>query len=390
MFACAPVLCCSDAGSASNPTASEGGGSDDASGSLGASSDATAPDGVGSETSTDSGVAVDARAPDGSPDAGSPPPAYCATNPWMGLETCGWPGPKNTGYDLSQCPGGQLTPMGSSALPMPVIEINKDGTIIRCMSIAGELHITAKNVTVENSYVSYNSGKLGTAANGTAPIVVDDGASATIDHVEINGLDGVHACIWHQGTSMAAHYVNCYGVDDGIFSWADTGYSQTTGDNFTIDNSYFHDFTTATSNGHEDGYQTEGAANGVIQHNTYQMTTAADSAVAIWDSLKDSSNITVEDNLLEGGGASVYADDYNPSETSPQGGFSVTNVVFKNNTFSTHVAPCVGQYFIWYSRPAEPYGGGPTDGWHRMGNVVLETGENVDNGNPHANGHLCT
>jgi hypothetical protein len=306
----------------------------------------------------------------------------------MGLEACGWPGPKNTGPDLSKCPNG-LAMMGSMQMPMPVIELDQPGATVSCAQIYGELHITAQNVTVQNVSIAYNSGKTGEAANGTAPIVVDDGGSAVIDHVGINGLVGVHACIWHQGTSMEAHYVNCYGVDDGIFSWADTGYSPTTGDNFTIDNSYFHDFRTATSIGHEDGYQTEGASTGEIRHNTYDLTTAADSCVAIWDSLKDSSNITVEDNLMAGGGAAVYADDYSPSETSPQGGFSVTNVVFKNNVLSTHVSPCVGQFFVWYSRPAEPYGGGPTDGWHRMGNAVLETGENVDNGNPHVNGQLC-
>jgi hypothetical protein len=242
---------------------------------------------------------------------------------------------------------------------------------------------------VKNSIVRYDSGKSGTAANGTAVIVVDDGASATIDHVEVDGKNGVHACIWHQGTSMTAQAVNCHGINDGIFSWADTSFSPTTGDNFTIADSWFHDFTSRTANGHIDGYQTEGASNGVIRHNTYQMTTEADSAVAIWDSLKSSSDILVENNLIEGGGASVYADDYSPSESSPQGGFSVTNITFTDNVFSTHVAPCVGAFFAWYARPNEPYGGGPTDGWHRSGNTVLETGENIDRGNPQVNGQLC-
>ena len=33
---------------------------------------------------------------------------------------------------------------------------------------------------------------------------------------------------------------------------------------------------------------------------------------------------------------------------------------------------------------------GPTDGWKRTGNTVIETGENIDNGNPHlSNGSVC-
>ena len=84
----------------------------------------------------------------------------------------------------------------------------------------------------------------------------------------------------------------------------------TTGDDFTVKDSYFHGFTTVTANGHEDGYQTEGAGNGLIEHNTYRMTTVADSAIAIWDSLKTSRNITVVGDLITGGGFAVYADDY--------------------------------------------------------------------------------
>ena len=39
-------------------------------------------------------------------------PSSCAnpSSPWGSLEACGWPGPANTGFNLSQCPGGALTP----------------------------------------------------------------------------------------------------------------------------------------------------------------------------------------------------------------------------------------------------------------------------------------
>jgi hypothetical protein len=274
--------------------------------------------------------------------------------------------------------------MGASS--MPTIEINQTGQIVECANVQGKLHITAKDVIIRNSYVAYDSGKKGEAANATAAIMVDDGASATVDHVEINGLEGSHACIWHQGQSMVARYVDCYGVDDGIFTWAS---SSTAGDGFTIEDSYFHDLTPLTANGHMDGFQTEGAKNGTIRHNTYAMSVDGTSAIAIWNSLKSSSDILIENNLLAGGGATIYAEDYNPSEPSPQGGFSVTNIRFERNVFSTRVSPCVGKYFVWYARPQYPYGGGPTDGWNRTGNVVRETGENVDTGNPHVNGQLC-
>ena len=323
-------------------------------------------------------------------------PTYCATGGsqlWANLSSCGWPDASNTGPILSQCPGGQLT--NNSGKLTRTITVTAPNTVISCENITGQLDIKATGVTIENSVVSSSSGKNGLAANGTSSIFVEDGASATIDNVKINGNNREHACIWDQGTSLKVEAINCYGIDDGIFSWADTAFSQTTGDNFLISDSYFHDFTTKTANGHEDGYQTEGAANGLIQHNTYQMTTAADSAIGIWDSLKTSSNITVTDNLITGGGFAIYAEDYNPgdgapNDPSPVGGYSDTNISFINNDFSTYASGCVGYYGVWFTRSSwPPYFGGPTDGWHRSGNKVLETGQNIDNGNPSQNGTLC-
>jgi hypothetical protein len=315
-------------------------------------------------------------------------PAECAQGGaylWGHLESCGWPGPANTGPVTSQCPGGTLSVNGGSATR--TIHVTSSGASISCENITGCLSIEAPNVTVSNVQIACSSGATGEAANGTGVIKVQDGASATITDVAIDGMDGVHACIWHQGTAMSADAVNCHGVDDGIFSWADTGYAATTGDHFTIKNSYFHDFTVKTSNGHIDGYQTEGAGNGLINHNTYYMTSdnnnGTDSAIAIWDSLKNSHDITVSDNLIAGGGFSIYGEDYSPSESNPSGGFTVTNIAFTGNRFSTALFGCVGYFGVWFPR------GAPTDGWRRSGNTVLETSADVDSGNPSYQGRPC-
>jgi hypothetical protein len=327
---------------------------------------------------------------------GETAPAYCRSGGrglWAHLAACGWPGPGSTGPRLAQCPRHRLIPRGRRL--GHAIVIRKANAVISCQQIRGMLHIEARNVTIRNSAITSSSGAKGPAANGTAAIYVADGASAAIDNVTINGDDGVHACIWHQGVRLAVRAVNCYGADDGVFSWADTGYSRTTGDNFTIRDSYFHGFTHKTANGHEDGYQTEGASHGLIAHNTYQMTISADSAIAIWDARKNSGDITVTGNLIAGGGFAVYAEDSSPGDgspgsRSPAGGFRVTGIRFVNNVFSTAAAGCVGQFGVWFTRPAwQVYHGGPTDGWHRHGNRVLETGENIDAHNPHKAGTLC-
>jgi hypothetical protein len=333
--------------------------------------------------------------------AGGSVPAQCASGGsylWANLATCGWPSATNTGYRLSAC-GGSLSPSTLTANANGVIRISQDNLTISCQNISGCLYIDATNVKISDSKVTACDGtKLAndpymssdSAANGTGTVKIADGASANLDHNEFNGRNLVHACIWHGGEEMTATFNNCYGMNDGIFSWADTGYSPTSGDHFTITDNYLHGFTTATSNGHIDGYQTEGAANGLIRHNTIDVTQNQDSTIAIWNSLKSSANITIDNNLLAGGGFAVYAEDYSPSEASPSGGYSVTNIQITNNKFSTFHYGCVGGWGTWYYRPSLLYGGGPTDGWRRSGNVVLETGENIDAGNPHNGGSLCS
>jgi CubicO group peptidase (beta-lactamase class C family) len=96
-----------------------------------------------------------------------------------------------------------------------------------------------------------------------------------------------------------------------------------------------------------------------------------------------SADITVADNLLAGGGFTVYAEDYSPSEASPAGGYTVTGVTFTNNRFSNVHYGCVGGFGVWFPR------GAPSDGWRRSGNTVLETGQNVDAGNPTSGGRTC-
>jgi hypothetical protein len=305
---------------------------------------------------------------------------------------------------MSQCPNG-LKAVGTSKTS--TITITAANTVINCEKITGGLQITAQNVTIKNSIISYDGG----GAGGSGVININDGASATVDHVELNGLNHTHACIWDEGvkgtalpSSMVAQNVNCHNVNDGIFSWWWPQDSHMgAGSDFIIQDSYFHDFTENAANGHIDGYQTEGAQNGVITHNTYKMQRTPndvdvsgggmDSAIAIWNDFNQSTptgliatNFQVSNNLIGGGGFAIYAEDYSPTDGigGAAGGDQLTNVVFTNNKFSTGIeGKCVGSYAIWFYRPTwTPYFGGPTDGWHRTGNVILETGMNVDSGNP--------
>ena len=162
-----------------------------------------------------------------------------------------------------------------------------------------------------------------------------------------------------------------------------------------MENTYIYNLNAVESNGHWDGYQTEGAANVTLRHNTFRTLPEGTSAIAFWNGQKTTDNALVEDNLIKGGGFSVYAQDYSPSEASPAGGYTMTNMRFLNNKFSNVDSGCVGDYGVWFFRSSWTYQGGPTGNWGangnvRTGNKVIETGASVDNANPTVNGVLCS
>jgi hypothetical protein len=294
----------------------------------------------------------------------------CKTAVWQNLAACGWPGPGNT---------GPATGTGVTRTIAGGYVVTTDGTVIDGWKIDGGVQVRAKNVVIRNSWITMSAG----GASGTGVVNINPGASATIEHSRLDGLNATHTCIWHVGSSMTARFNECTGVNDGIFTWAATEGVDGTGDNFDIQDNWLHGFTTQAANGHVDGFQTEGTKNGVIRHNTFDVSQDQDSGIAIWNGRKSTDNVLVDQNLVAGGGFAIYAEDYSPSEASPGGGYSLTNVRFTRNVFSTVHYGCVGYWGVWYPR------GAPTDAWVRSGNYALESGQNVDNGNPTSGGQLC-
>ena len=284
----------------------------------------------------------------------------CVKAVWRSLVACGWPGLGNTGHDA-----------GTVLKSTPSRTITVDGTIISGEKIVGGLVIAAKNVTVKNSWIIESAGGV----NASGVIKIEPGASATLLNNTLDGSNATHAGIWYEGVNLIARRNHIVGVNDGIFVWD--------ADNFTIADNYLHQFTTAAGNGHIDGFQTEGASHGIIRHNVFDISQEQNAAVAIWNGRRDSDDIVVDNNLMAGSGFAVYAQDYSPSEANPAGGFSVTNIRFLNNMFSTARFPCVGNWGVWYPR------GAPTDRWRRRGNRVLETWESIDTRNPSVDGFEC-
>ncbi|MDB5184303.1 MAG: clumping factor [Candidatus Saccharibacteria bacterium] len=342
---------------------------------------------------------------------------------WSHLEACGWPGPTNTG------------PIANTTLAVGVNgerDITTSNTTLQNETFSGNIviggtaskNVPVSNVTVKNVLLNFQ----GKGSAGNSAIRITSAASnVKIQNVRVVGGGKVHLCISTKGHDITIQAVDCSGTEDGLGSIDSSDMTAETASNMTIKDNYFHDFipkefnspdygsdgktnNCKRSNGHVDGFQVAAGKNITLSHNTWNVTLNSraytvtpgdpnyvcpdttdrkpyadgfpDSVMAIWSAYGDLDNVKVDTNLIAGGGFVFYAYDRSPSGDNPVGGYSTTNINIDNNRFSNYFYECIGTHGLYFYNTAQPYLGGPTDGWRRSGNTVIEKGLNVDSGNP--------
>lgn len=205
--------------------------------------------------------------------------------------------------------------------------------------------VTANNVTFSNCKIVY-TGSL--AADGIAAFFIANGVTGTqLLDCEIDGQSNVERAVKGYD-SINVQRCHIHHAGNGV----------EVATSVTVQDSYLHDIvTTPTTSWHADGIQTgEGAVSNVlIQHNTVLLPGDETGAINIIDNSGTFaySNITVDNNLLAGGGYTVYIN-----------AGTLTNVSATNNHFSTRYFSRVGNFNAWYN----------TTGITRTGNVIDETG----------------
>jgi hypothetical protein len=245
-----------------------------------------------------------------------------ATNPLNARSHLGYPDATDTGV-----------PAGTSLKPTVGFTAGTNNAVYDGLDIRGTVTVTATNVTIKNSKIR-DVGFFG---------VDVEGGSVTLQNVEIDcGGPGSKGIL---NGGFTAFRVNIHNCEDGVF--ADQG--------FTIRDSYIHDLATSPVS-HNDGIQSADAINVTIVHNTIYGTDT--SAVNLNQNTGGplAQNALVKDNLLAGGGWTLYC----PAEAS-------TNVQIADNAFSTKFFPKVGGF-------------GPATDCGRViqsGNVYHETGEPI-------------
>ena len=149
-------------------------------------------------------------------------------------------------------------------------------------------------------------------------LIQGNATGVTIENCTINGIGTNNAGsngIWDfGGGSNTFLRNNVFNVENGIVP----------GNNDLVQDNYIHDLN-ASGSPHYDGIQIDGPENNItIEHNTVINQNGWTSAVMIVDDIGSVSNINVDNNLLIGGGFTVYDD-------ARTAGNTITNVSFTNN-----------------------------------------------------------
>jgi hypothetical protein len=233
-------------------------------------------------------------------------------------------------------------PAGTTLKPSGGLVLSTPGQVVSGLDINGSVDIQASNVTLENCIIHVTDP---TAYWG---VIVRDGLGVLIKNCTIIG-PGSSATTQVSGVNIMGGQVT---IDSCNISQVGHGVDVGSGPT-VVENSYIHDLNSNPSS-HYDGIYFGGGGGPdfslLIQNNSIINSHGWTSAVFLQNTFGPVNNVTVNDNLLVGGGYTVYAD-------ATRGGGPFSNVSFTNNHLGT------GQYGYTSFRSYNPvYTGNIDDG----------------------------
>jgi hypothetical protein len=230
---------------------------------------------------------------------------------------CGYPDVESVGVT----PGTQLTAVSG------VVTLGKAGQVYENKVVTGSIVVTAPNVTIRNvrlidtdPYYAISVKNQNSWENTQANL--------TLDHVEINmnGKLNIKGIAFNGYTARNVFFHN--GAD-----CAHMGENVTIQDSLCVDgpdaNNDGMPDSTAFCNGtdHFDGFQSDGGNNILVRHNTLRNPCSQTSNILLSSNTSHISNATIDNNLLAGGGYSLYCAGMASAGT-------VTNIIATNNRFA--------------------------------------------------------
>jgi hypothetical protein len=254
------------------------------------------------------------------------------------LDACGFPSPDTTGV-----PGGtHLTPSGA-------ITAGTAGQVINGLAVSGGITVTANNVTIENSDIA-------DANSSSGAITIAGGVTGTV--VKYDTIHGTNNTSGALAWAVADNSGNINSVTvDHVYNYNGDRILQGPG---TVTNSY------AIGNGNISGehYENVYLGNGAVKldHNTFLMPHNQTATIFLSSDFGSLGPATITNNLLAGGGYTIYGD-----ATNIGSGFNPPETV-TGNRFSKLYYPNCGNYGIDDYMPSS---------YTWSGNVWDDTGQPV-------------
>jgi len=245
--------------------------------------------------------------------------------------TCGYPDATNTGVPatavLQTVPGQVSSGPGWAYEKAGYVEVFGNGATLSDLYIPYNVDVSASGVTIDDVKVATSgTGSFGISLRHTSDVTIENSdiySPAGDDRLQY-GIDDVYA-----------DSANTVIKDDQIHDTAD-GIQINEGD---VAGNYIYDMK-ADSRDHVDGLlSTSGStpANPLtISGNTILNPVDQTSDIALYQDFGPQGNATVKNNLLAGGGYSIYAGDSGPA--------TPTNIVITGNRFSPRYYPTGGAY----------------------------------------------
>lgn len=278
----------------------------------------------------------------------------CASKP----SSCGYPDATNTGVPsgktLISVPGQATSGTGWHYDSRGWIAVDGDGAVLDGISTTASIDVTASNVTIKNSRIVVSGETWGIALRHAKNVTIQSSEIAGPAQLGSKRLMVGIKDIYSDSTGLRILGNDIWNTGTGV--QVDCGLIQ---DNFIHDLGY-------TSGDHVNGTTSNGGSTQlVIRHNTVFNPHSQTDAISLFQDFSAQSNRIIDNNLMAGGGYTLYAG-ANPGKES-----TATNISVTNNRFSRMYYPNGGSY-----GPATAYRSGGGNVW--SGNIWDDSGAPVN------------
>jgi len=254
-----------------------------------------------------------------------PPPSRCRA---VGRRGCGFPDARDTGVPagitLKTVPGQVSGGTGwSYDAATRQVNVTGSGAVLRGLSIACDLNITASNVTIDDDQVR---------TGGTFGITLRHTANVTIENSTVSGRNATRGRVDYAIDDLYSDSTGLVIKDNNVTDWR-IGVNVATG---RVTGNYIHD-PGYIAGDHTDGlFDNGGTLPLAVSDNTIlDRLTEVDAIFLASNPGSPISHKTITDNLLAGGDYAIYAG----------GGYHLSsNIVIRDNRFSRLYYPASGRY----------------------------------------------